>query len=245
DLDYTKKQDDERFQGLLKTDWTNAANEVAQAMARVNAEWLSTGQKVAELQAKAESGDIESQRELEKALELRKELAQERNSLEGRQRDFAETRQEGERSYANIRDIAAGEAKHKAREDFEQAASINPRAANAALEEFIASLEDQLTRSVSRGRQAQLAQDYAGASAYEAQAKAVQGQLSELRGMQGQRREREGVTGDFNARAMEAMMRGGGGKAIEQRQLETQQKMADRLGKLVDLYQAPTVVAME
>ena len=53
------------------------------------------------------------------------------------------------------------------------------------------------------------------------------------------------VTGDFSARAMEAMMRGGGGQSLDKQQLETQQSMNERLGKLVDLYAAPTVVAVD
>ena len=37
----------------------------------------------------------------------------------------------------------------------------------------------------------------------------------------------------------------GGGESLDKQQLETQRKMNERLGKLLDLYQAPSVVAVE
>ncbi len=199
---------------------------------------------MAELQDKAEAGDIGAQRELEKALEWRKELASGRGDLEGRQKEVASAQKEGERRFDHVRGVMTDEAKYKAKEEWEKEAAKNPRAANAALDAFIADLESQLADSGALAEQARAAQDYAGASRYEEQAKGIQEQLSEMRGMKGQAEERNTVTGDFSARAMEAMMRGGG-QSLDKQQLETQQSMNERLGKLVDLYAAPTVVAVD
>ena len=243
DLDYARKQDDRRFNSLLKSDWVSAADEVAQAMARVNADWLAAGQQVAELRARAEAGDADAYRELEEALARRNELVSERSDLEGRQKEVDSGMRDGSRGMDGIRDLLNDEAKRGMREDWERSAAANPHAANAALAGFIADLENELSRIGALAERANAAQDYAGVLAYEEQAQAIKDQLAELRGMRAQTGERGSAVGSFSAQTVKAMTRDSG-YVIGMRQLDVQRSMDNRLAKLVELYEPPTVVAV-
>ena len=139
------------------------------------------------------------------------------------------TQEQGRKSFQGVRDVTGAEERRGAREEFLKLASADAVGAKTALQDFIQTLEKNLSTLAGKAQQAESAQQYESAAAFEEKAKAIADALSDLRGLDGQIQEKSFVTGDFSARAMEAMMRGGGGKAIEERQLETQQEMAATL----------------
>jgi len=115
------------------------------------------------------------------------------------------------------------------------------------LKEYIESLESSLTKLAAKAQEAESAQQYESAAAFEEKAKAIADALADLRGLDGQIQERSFVTGEFNARAMQAMIRGGSMEKdkVQRDQLQTMQEMVDRLDKLIAKTTAPNIYATE
>jgi len=106
-------------------------------------------------------------------------------------------------------------------------------------------LESSLSQLAVQAQQAEAAQQYESAAAFEEQAKSIADALADLRGLDGQIQEKSFVTGDFSARAVAAMMRGGGVKNIEERQLETQREMTATLKVIARNKEFPSIVAVD
>ena len=139
------------------------------------------------------------------------------------------------------------EDRRTARNEFIDLASTDSLGAKKALKEYIESLESSLTKLAAKAQEAESAQQYEAATAFEEKAKAIADALADLRGLDGQMQERSFVTGEFNARAMAAMMRGGSMEKdkVARDQLQTMQAMVDRLDKLIAKTTAPSVYATE
>jgi hypothetical protein len=247
DFAFWRTEDDKRFTELLKGDWVSASKEVAQAMARVNADWLATGRQVAQLMVKADQGDARAQRELADVLKQREELARERSRLESRQNNVNRAETAGQKAFQGVRDVKYNEESRFAREDFLKLASEDAKLAKSALSGYIKTLEGGLDRLAIKAKQAEEALQYESAAAFEEKAKAIAETLADLRGLDGQIQEKNFVTGEFNAKAMEAMMRGGdhAKDKIQRDQLMTLVDMLGRLDKLIAKTGYPSIYAVE
>lgn len=246
DTQRAQEQDDERFKDLVATNWVAASKEVAQAIARVNRDWDETGRSIAWNIRQANKGNMESQNHLKVLYERREGLVEKRRGLEQRQDQVKSREAEGKQSFQAARDITLDETKLKTRKAWDDLAARNPGQATAALADFIKRMEDELRMVGSFAEEAARNQNYAVAAAFEDRMKHLKDGLTDLRSMQGQSRERDAIVGEFNARAMEAMMRGGEQKpVVEEQQLVVQKEMAKHLKTLVSKAEAPTVVATD
>ena len=246
DLRYEDEQDDQWFRVLLENNWTEAAKEVAEQLARVNREWLENGYEVATLMAQAENGDMAAQFKLQDAIAQREKIAERRKLMEGRDRDVRSDEARGKKDFLTARDYVLSDAKYYARKYWNEDAEKNPALAGKVLSGFITDLEYQLSYLGILAEMAEEEQDYETAAAYADQAKEVSDDLRELRSLESQSREKDQVTGEFNAKAMEAMMRGGsGGDTVEEEQLNVQREMERHLERIVERVQPVSVVATE
>jgi len=179
-------------------------------------------------------------------LKAREELARERSALDSRQTNVDTTREQGKKSFQSVRDVNDAEGRYTARNEFLKLAAGDAQGAKSALQDFIQTLETNLSKLAVQAQQAEAAQQYESAAAFEEKAKSIADALADLRGLDGQIQERSTVTGDFSARAMQAMMRGNGGGTVEERQLATQREMAATLKIIArNNQQPPSIVAVD
>ena len=246
DQRHKDEQDDKRFKALLENNWTDAAKEVAGQLARVNREWLENGREVATLMAQAENGDMAAQLKLQDAIEQREKIAERRKLMESRDKEVKSDEAQGKKDFLTARDYVLSDAKYYAKKYWNEDAEKNPALAGKVLSDFITDLEYQLSYLGILAEMSEQEQDYETAASYAEQAKEVSDDLRELRSLESQSKEKDQVTGEFNAKAMEAMMRGGsGGDTIPEEQLNVQREMKKNLERIVEKIQPASVVATE